>query len=334
MTDSSPPPSPDHLTELISDGSSADAIDALARLEAADAEARKRAVRTLRDLAEKESSDFDGLATPLTTFLNDEERAVRLTTAKLFVALARSEPAVVRPVVDALAARSADDEEFYYVRARCAEALGYVALDHPDAVSDPELLADLRVRLSFDEPEVREKLAKTLAYVAIGDPSRLRHQVSSLAEHLDDDSELVRYYLCTALVAIGCEHPSKLADARDSLARLLDDERPYVRGRAAEALGLLVRVGDVDVRSPDRTEPDDDDAAAFVASRLQFLDAARDGEVPAATADGVGTLAALRSETEAVVESMLSADDEECSRCGLTLPKGGPPVCPGCGAPN
>ncbi|MFC6729915.1 HEAT repeat domain-containing protein, partial [Natronoarchaeum mannanilyticum] len=251
MTDPDRQPSPDRPSELLSEGSREDAIDALARLETADADARKRTIRTLQDLAETESSAFDELATPLTTFLNDEERAIRLTTAKLFVALARSEPAVVRPVVDALAARSADDEEFYYVRARCAEALGYVALDHPDAVSDPELLADLRVRLSFDEPEVREKLAKALAYVAIGDPSRLRHQVSSLAEHLDDDSELVRYYLCTALAAIGCDHPSKLADARDPLGQLLDDERPYVRGRAAEALGLLARSGDADIRSLD-----------------------------------------------------------------------------------
>src|SRR6056297_3700526 len=106
MTDPDRQPSPDRPSELLSEGSREEAIDALTRLEAADAEARKRAVRTLRDLAEKESSAFDGLATPLTTFLNDEERAIRLTTAKLFVALARSEPAVVRPVVDALAARS------------------------------------------------------------------------------------------------------------------------------------------------------------------------------------------------------------------------------------
>jgi hypothetical protein len=56
----------------------------------------------------------------------------------------------VKPVVDALAERLADDEEFYYVRARSAEALGYVAVDSPEGVTDPETLADLRIGLEFD----------------------------------------------------------------------------------------------------------------------------------------------------------------------------------------
>lgn len=332
MTDSSSPPSPDRLLERIAEGATEEAKDSLARLEAADADVRKRAIRTLREQVDESASAFDGLAEPLATFLNDDERAVRLLTAKLFVALARSEPAAVRPIVDALAARSADDGEFYYVRARCAEAIGYVALDHPDAVDDPELLADLRVGLSFAEPEVQEKLAKALAYVAIGDPSRLRHQVASLAEHLDADAELVRYFLCTALVAIGCDHPSKLADARDPLGRLLDDESPYVRGRAAEALGLLARVDDADVRAPSRVEPGEGDAAEFVAARARFLDAARKGEAAEPTAGDVGTLASIRGETEAVVEAMTASDDD-CPRCGHILTEGQPPVCPNCGAP-
>ena len=37
------------------------------------------------------------------------------------------------------------------MRARSAEALGYVALEHPDAVDDPEILADFRIGLSFDD---------------------------------------------------------------------------------------------------------------------------------------------------------------------------------------
>jgi len=61
---------------------------------------------------------------------------------------------------------------------------------------------DLRIGLEFDEPEVKAKLAKALAHVTLGDASRLRHQVSSLAAHLAD-------------------------------------ENPYVQERVAEALGLL-----------------------------------------------------------------------------------------------
>jgi HEAT repeat protein len=160
-------------------------------------------------------------------FLDDAERAVRLTTAKLFVALAEEEPDAVVQVVPSLANRLANGEEFYYVRARCAEALGYVALEHPEVVSDPEILADFRIGLSFDEPEVKEKLAKALEYVALADPSRLRHQVPSLAEHLDDEDELVRYHPCTTLVAVGSEHPAKLVEAQVALGERLDDENPY-----------------------------------------------------------------------------------------------------------
>ena len=63
--------------------------------------------------------------------LRDDERSVRLTTAKLFVAAADADPEAVVPMVPALAGRLAADEEFYYVRARSAEALEYVALGDP-----------------------------------------------------------------------------------------------------------------------------------------------------------------------------------------------------------
>jgi hypothetical protein len=208
MSEPEQPPTPDCLTALLEEGEYRETVACLNRLGAADAETRKHALRAVRDIAEEPPYSFDGLASPLSTFLTDEDRAVRLTTAKLFVTLAQSEPAAVLPAFDALAERLADDEEFYYVRARSAEALGYVAVDSPEEVTDPETVADLRIGLEFDEPEVKEKLAKALAYVALGDPSRLRHQIDSLAEYLDDDTELVRYHLCTALVVVGCDYPN------------------------------------------------------------------------------------------------------------------------------
>ncbi|WP_435147124.1 HEAT repeat domain-containing protein [Halobaculum sp. P14] len=236
MSEPDQPPTPDRLTSLLEERDHQETVACLDRLGAADAETRKRALRAVRNVAEEPPGSFDGLARPLSTFLTDEDRAIRLTTAKLFVTLAQSEPAAVLPAVDALAGRLADDEEFYYVRARSAEALGYVAVDSPEEVTDPETLADLRIGLEFDEPEVKEKLAKALAHVALGDPRRLRHRVNSLAEHLDDENELVRYHLCTALVVVGCEYPDKLAEAAETLQERLGDENPYVQGRAAEAL--------------------------------------------------------------------------------------------------
>ena len=42
-------------------------------------------------------------------------------------------------------------------------------------MTSPELLADLRIGLSFDEPVMKEMLAEAIEHVALGDPGRLTH---------------------------------------------------------------------------------------------------------------------------------------------------------------
>jgi HEAT repeat protein len=331
MSEPDKPPTPDRLAALLEEGDHEGAVGCLGRLGAADAETRKRALRVVRDVAGEPSASSEELAGALSTFLTDEDRAVRLTTAKLFVTLGQSKPGAVLPAVSSLADRLADDEEFYYVRARSAEALGYVALESPGAVSDPGILADFRIGLSFDGPEVTEKLAKALECVALGDPDRLRHRLSSLVAHLDDGNALVRYHLCTVLVAVGCAHPAKLTDARAALAERLTDESPYVRGRAAEALGLLSRSGSDDaVPAVDGVDPGEDEAQAFVTERVQFARDRGDDRY-----EGVGTVESIRRGTDEIVEAITSPDgDEACPHCGLELPDAGPPTCPRCGAPR
>ncbi|WP_049901484.1 HEAT repeat domain-containing protein [Natrinema sp. J7-1] len=337
MTDSDQPPPPDRLPALLDDEAHNKVLAGLERIDAADAEARKRALRAVRTDAEERPGAFDGLAAPLATFLVDDDRAVRLTCAKLFVALAASDPSVALAAIDPLAERLADDEEFYYVRARCAEALGYVALEFPAAGSDPEILADLRIGLSFDDPAVKTKLAKALACVALGDSSRLRHRVPSLAEQLDDDTELVRYHLCTALVAVGCEHPERMSEAASDLRERLDDESPYVRGRAAEGLALSRRSDASSEPSLDlgRVVSEDDDPPAFLTDRVRFLRASlADDEESEGTRTGLGTVESIRDGLDDIVEAITSPDSAECQHCGLDLPEGGPPMCPRCGAPH
>lgn len=336
MSEPDQPPTPDRLTALLEEGNHQETVTWLDQVGAADAETRKRSLRAVRDAAEDLPLSFEELADPLSTFLTDDDRAVRLTTAKLFVTLAQSEPAAVLPIVDALADRLADDEEFYYVRARSAEALGYVAVDSPEEVTDPETLADLRIGLEFDEPEVKEKLAKALSYVALGDPSRLRHQVGSLAEHLDDENELVRYHLCTALVVVGCEYPEKLSGAAEPLRERLGDENPYVQGRAAEALGLLAASetaagSEFDLDGVTATH---EDPSTFLTDRLSFCNRQLVGDKSNDAPEGVGTIESIRDGTDAVVEEMNTPDGEACPHCGLDLPESGPPMCPRCGAPR
>ncbi|GAB3676988.1 hypothetical protein [Halopiger thermotolerans] len=352
MDDSTAVPAADRLTALIERREHEAARTCLERLVDADPEARKTALRDLRTLVEG-GATVRPLVPTLERFLADDARAVRLTTAKLFVAVAENEPDAVVAAVPALGERLADDAEFYYVRARCAEALGYVALEHPDEVASPEILADLRIGLSFDEPDVRPKLAKALACVALGEPTRLAHHVDTLAEYLDDERDLVRYHLATALVAIGCERPDALGEASDELAARLEDETEddYVRGRAAEALGLVASADGVGADSESESDVEasvlqaefevlEDAETAFLADRARY--AARALAVPDAgsASDGsgetaqIGDIDAIRSETDEIAATVSSPDDDgECPHCGLALPDGAPPICPRCGAP-
>ncbi|MDS0279764.1 hypothetical protein NDI85_18390 [Halomicroarcula sp. S1AR25-4] len=102
-------PAPDHLIDLFREGTHEVAVACLDG--AADAEARKPTLQAVRNVVQERPKIFEELTTPLSMFLADEDRAVRLTTAKRFVTLAQSELAAVLPAVDTLADRLADDGE-------------------------------------------------------------------------------------------------------------------------------------------------------------------------------------------------------------------------------
>lgn len=158
---------------------------------------------------------------------------------------------------------------------------------------------DLRIGLEFDEPEVKAKLAKALAHVTLGDASRLRHQVSSLAAHLAD-------------------------------------ENPYVQERVAEALGLLTGT-DMGVESGPILATLDikhDDSPSFLSERVQFCRRRLADEGSGTSPDSVATMESIRDGTDDVVEEMNAPDDSGCPHCGLSLSEGGPPMCPRCGAPH
>lgn len=321
------------IATMLEHGRKDDVLTALEQLSAADAADQQACLRSLKAVADDHPELFDGVLSTLTCFLEDNERPTRLTAAKLFVAVSDGAPDSVVPVVPMLAERLADESEFYYVRARCAEALGYVAIDHPDAVATPAVVADLCIGLEFDEPEVREKLAKALAHVALGDPARLRHQVDSLADHLRADSELVRYYLSTAIVVTGCACPERLTDAREALKSRLEDKNPYVCGRAAEALGLLAGTGAGESfpRAQLEALTADDE---FVAKRAQFALTQYHGEELGNESTGIASTDAIRTRTTDIVEEIRTPEsDGACPHCGLSLPESGPPLCPGCGTP-
>lgn len=335
MGDTNQPAPPQQIHELVTAGAVDDAVDLLSQLDTATTDDRKATLQSLRTLADSDPDAVTPLESALRPFLTDPERPVRLSTAKLLVTLAAADPDAVVDSVPALTERLADDEEFYYVRARAAEAIGYVAVSRPEIVT-PEILAELRIGLSFDELEVVRKLSKALAYVALGNPGRLRHHADELADHLDSDDELRRYQLATALVAVGCEHPDALSDGGDALAGLLDDDCPYVRGRAVEALGLFARgSGEIPVSldALDTESVDDDDAAAFLTDRLRFATTGVDDGSQRSVPNDVGSPRAIADRTDEIVEAITTPDGDGCPNCGLSLPENGPPTCPRCGCP-
>ncbi|GAB7021089.1 hypothetical protein [Halostagnicola bangensis] len=335
MDEISDPPPIDELTRRLRDGPHDGVYKLLRAYHHADVERRKGLVRNVRSLAMEQPAAVSPVVAELSRFLTDEQRAVRLTTAKLFVTLAKADPDSVVSVVDELADRLGDEAEFYYVRARSAEAIGYVAVEHPVEVTTPTVLAELRIGLSFDEPEVTEKLSKALAYIALGNPRRLRHHVSTLGEHLDDENELVRYHLGTAIVSVGCEYPEVLSEVIAPLSARLDDGSPHVRGRAAEALGLLVRVAPDTPSFPDKQLETmvERSEELFAIERGRFALARGEEPIPPADgADGIGSLDGIREQTDKIVDEITSPAGE-CPHCGLALPKGGPLMCPRCGVP-
>jgi HEAT repeat protein len=329
------PPPVEILIQQLRDGTTDGIGDAFRAYGTAETERRKQLLRSIRSLATDDVDTVSPVVSALASFLTDDDRSVRLTTAKLFVVIATEDSDAVVRVVDTLAERLAAEAEFYYVRARSAEALGYVAVDHPEEVATPELLADLRIGLSFDEPEVKEKLAKALAYVALGNPKRLRHLAENLSEHLDDENELVRYHLCTALVAVGCEYPDALADAVDPLVARLDDECAYIRGRAAEALWLNGRAaGELPAASKEQLASLTDDGVSFVSDRARVALSVGSKQTDALSIpESVGSLDTIRNRTDDIVTDITTPDGDECPHCGLSLPEDGPPMCPRCGAP-
>jgi hypothetical protein len=339
MGDASDPPSSGDVVDRLEHGDVEVATALLDELRAASGEERTEAIRSLQRFAEEAPEAFEPITSALVPFLTDEERSIRLSTAKLFVMVARKAPDAALGAADALAARLADDEEFYYVRARSAEALGYLALESPEEVVSLDILADLRIGLEFDEPEVREKLAKALAHVAVASPDRLRHHVPTLAAHLDDDSEEIRYHLGTALLAVGCTDPEAVVDAVGELSVRLDDDSPYVRGRAAEALGLVARA-DTSAAIPESKlaavadGADEADDEAFAAERVRFALAGIERGESRDFDEDIGSLAAVRERTDEALEAMRRSEESVCPQCGLELPEGGPPMCPDCGSPR
>lgn len=119
------------------------------------------------------------------------------------------------------------------------------------------------------------------------------------------------------------------ASVSANIGERLTDENPDVRGRAAEALGLVVRAGEPVSDLPE-IPPAEEDAAGFLDPRIAFL---RDWTTEGSAQDIIGTFASIVAGTEGIVEAITTPDDGACPNCGLGFPEDHPPMCPRCGAP-
>ncbi len=104
-----------------------------------------------------------------------------------------------------------------------------------------------------------------------------------------------------------------------------------MRGRAAEALGLVARATDDTQPSVSAIEELADEDDGFVAARARFAATADEGDRQ--WSPDIGSVDAIREATGDIAEDMTTPDtDGECPHCGLSLPENGPPMCPQCGA--
>jgi HEAT repeat protein len=259
-----------------------------------DPDARADRLRAVRDRAEAAPASVADALAGLAALFDDEADAVRLLTAKTFLAVSEADPESVP--TDPL--REALDDEFYYVRARAAQALGRVARATGEA--DPALVARLLNGLTLEREESRERYAGALADVSLGAPDALRTVSADLADSLGDEGVRVRYHLATALAALAIAHPGRTEAVADRLRERVDDEDPYVAGRAAEALGYAGVDCDPSAWRGDAA----DGAGAFAADRAAFARAP-----DPATRERL--VAELRADHDSVAERVGVPDDPD-----------------------
>lgn len=280
-------------------------------------EDRKHCARVLRD----ESDTGVGAVPVIDTLLSDPERSVRLTAVKAVVDIASESPGAVKPLAEKL-----DDllyDEFYFVRGRSAEAVGYIVHEYPDAEGIPSTVGiTLFDALSLDESEVRRKVAKAISMVACSRPEDVLPNAKEVFDHADDDDAVVRYHLLTTLVALALRSPSEMEPHASDVEPFLEDENPYVRGRAVEFLGLVDPdvLGDLESREYEHRT---DEAEEFESLRVEW-----------AFDDDGNLVESLHAETDEKVRGVEreASDATLCPNCGEPVPD--TPTCPRCGAPH
>ena len=136
MDGASDPSPSDRVIELLEENAHGEASTYLEGIPAHSVDDRKTTIQSLQSVAADRPALVGSLCPVLTTFLENEERSVRPSTAKLFVAVGEADAASVEPVVDALADRLADENA--YVQGRAAEALGLLARAATTDPSFPE----------------------------------------------------------------------------------------------------------------------------------------------------------------------------------------------------
>ena len=122
----------------------------------------------------------------------------------------------------------------------------------------------------------------------------------------------MRYHLSTALVVVGCEYPERLTEVSDALGAQLADENAHVRGRAAEAFGLLARSA-ADMPLPETLAVLADDEESFAAGRARFalvVGEPSDRNEQVETGEGIGTVEAIRATTDGIVAEITAPDGD------------------------
>jgi len=170
--------------------------------------------------------------------------------------IAKRHPEEVLPVIRNLLRYIKDQEAENRVAATAA--IGYVADDFPDAVSE-SAFPTLFELLETDHPTLRANVAGVIADLANEFPERVRPAVPLAIDRLDDEDEKARYNATSILAHVADEYPEAVEPAIDPLVEMLGDDFHATRNNACWALGLL-RANEAREKLEDlrRNDPDED----------------------------------------------------------------------------
>lgn len=211
-------------------------------------------IKTLALLNEREPGTLGPAADDLKRLLRVRDVDVQMAAAMGFVYLSKTRPqeallataeldkclepttAVADPEINAWLGREGDADPVQ-VRAAAANALNFIAKEHPGEVRDS--VERLAACVDADDVDVKARGTSALCHIAGEYPGAVSPFVANLDRALDHPDERVSGRAALTLAQIAFEHPQAVAPSVDTLRDLVAKDNTFVQTNASWALNVL-----------------------------------------------------------------------------------------------